>query len=265
MPALGLEALALVLAVEGDSCRAVYGDAVVVVVVDELAEGVLAGYGSGLVGDALHKVAVRADGEGPVVHDLVPDTVVPVGEEPLGHRHPDAVGEALSERTRRRLHARRHEVLGVARRNGTRLAEAFDLVERQVVTGEVQQRILQDGGVARRKDKAVPVGPVGVLRVVPQELRVDRVRQRGECHRRPRVAVARLLHRVHCQGPHGIYGPPRHVRPGFEIQRTSLLVEFCCFRSASCCSYHTKGESNPAASLRRRGRPVLRIDTRTLL
>ena len=221
VPPLSLEALALVLTVEGDGGRAVYGDAVVVVEVDELAQSVLPGQGGGLVGDALHQIAVGADGEDPVVHDLVPDSVVAVGQEALGHRHPHAVGEALPERTRGRLDAGRHEVLGVARRYGARLAEALDLVQRQGVAGQVQHRVLQDRSVPGGEDEAVPVLPAGVLRVVTQKPREDRVRQRGHGHRGAGVAVAGLLHRVHRQGPDRVYGTPRHVLFGLGVQSAS--------------------------------------------
>jgi hypothetical protein len=211
VPPLRLEALALVLTVEGDGGRAVYGDAVVVVEVDELAECVLPGQRGGLARDALHQVAVGADGEDPVVHDLVPDAVVAVGQKSLGHRHPHAVGKSLPERPRGRLDAGRQEVLGVARGDGARLTEALYLVQRQVVAGQVQHRILQDRSVSGGEDEAVPVLPAGVLRVVAHELREDGVRQRGQRHRGAGVAVAGLLHGVHRQRPDRVYGSLRQV------------------------------------------------------
>jgi hypothetical protein len=94
--------------------RAVELDRVVVVEVDEPPELEMAGEGGRLVRDALLQVAVRADGEDPVVLDLLAERRA---QELLGHGHADAVGEALAERARGQLHARRHVrlvALGVA-------------------------------------------------------------------------------------------------------------------------------------------------------
>jgi hypothetical protein len=59
--------------------------------------------------------ASEAASPDPVVHDIVPDAIVAVGQKAFGHRHPHAVGEALPERPRGRLDAGRQEVLGVTR------------------------------------------------------------------------------------------------------------------------------------------------------
>ena len=86
----------------------------------------MAGERRGLRGDAFHQVAVGADREDVVVAGLGAEVLA---QELLGHRHPDAVAEALAERAGRRLDARRLEVLRMARRVRAELAELLDLVE----------------------------------------------------------------------------------------------------------------------------------------
>lgn len=49
------------------------------------------------------------------------------------------------------------------------LAEMLDLLERQVVAGQVQQRVQQHGAVAGGQDKLIPVEPLGMAGVVFQE------------------------------------------------------------------------------------------------
>ena len=115
VPAVGLEALGDVLGVEAQLGRAVERDVVVVVEVDEPPEAELAGQRGGLGGDALHQVAVGDDREDAVVLDL---GAVVLAQEALGHRHADAVGEALAERAGGDLDAGRDVdavALGVAR------------------------------------------------------------------------------------------------------------------------------------------------------
>jgi hypothetical protein len=156
-----------------------------------------AGDRGGLVRDALHDVAVGADRVDVVVDDVVPGPVEGVGEEALGDRHPDAVREALAERAGGRLDARRHEVLGVPRRLRVPLAEALQLLEREVVARQVQRRVLEHAGVAGGEDEAVAVGPRRVGGVVLHHLGVEQVRERRERHRGARMTRVRLLHGVH--------------------------------------------------------------------
>ncbi len=59
-------------------------------------------------------------------------------------------------------------VLRVARRLGVQLAEVLQLLDRQVVAGQVQQRVEQHRAVAVGQHEAVAVGPVRVGRVVAQ-------------------------------------------------------------------------------------------------
>ena len=134
-----------------------------------------------------------------VVDDLVARAVEALGEEALGHRHADGVGDALPERAGRDLDARRVAALGVPGRARAPLAELLEVLEREVVAGQVQQRVLQHAGVAGAEHEAVAVGPLRVGRVGAQEALEDRVGQRRERHRRARVARVGLLHRVHRQ------------------------------------------------------------------
>ena len=164
-----------------------------------LPSAVRAGDRRRLVRDALHQVAVRADRVDAVVDDLVLRPVERAGEEALGEAHADAVREALAERAGRHLDALRVPELGMARRRRLPLPEALQLLEREVVAGEVQRRVLQDARVAGAQHEPVAVRPVRARRVVPQHLRVEEVRERRERHRRAGMAGVRLLHRVHRQ------------------------------------------------------------------
>ena len=83
VPAVGLEAADGVV-VEGDLGRAVDGDVVVVVDVDQPAEAEVAGQRRRLVADALHEVAVAADHEGVVVDEVGAE---PGPQHPLGDAH----------------------------------------------------------------------------------------------------------------------------------------------------------------------------------
>ena len=154
VPAVRLEALALVLGRERERRRAVDRDVVVVVDVDEPAEPEVAGDRRRLRADALHHVAVGADRVDPRVDDRVVRPVVAIGEEALRDRHADAVREALAERPGRRLDPGRVPALRMARRARAPLAELLQVVEREVVAREVERRVLEHAGVARRRGRS---------------------------------------------------------------------------------------------------------------
>ena len=160
----------------------------------------MAGDRRGLGLHPLHQVAVRADRVDAVIDELVVRPVVPLGEEPLSDRHPDAVREALAERPRRRLDALRVPALRVPERGRAPLAEALQLLEREVVPREVQGAVLEDARVPRREDEPVAVRPVRVRRGVVHHLHVEKVGKGGERHGGPWVPGVRVLHRIHREG-----------------------------------------------------------------
>src|SRR5438270_10714597 len=224
VPSLRLEARAAVLG-ERDGRGAVDRDVVVVVEIDELSEAERSGDRRGLVRDALHQVAVRADDVRVVVDDLVVRPVEELGQEALCDAEADAVRESLSERPGRRLDAGRVVDLGMPRRERLPLAEALQLLEREVVAREVEGRVLEDAGVAGREDEPVAVGPVRVRRVVIHDLRVEEVGERRERHGCPGVPGVRLLDGVHGERPDRVDRKLLDFWPGHggnDMPRTTL-------------------------------------------
>ncbi len=195
VPVVAVEARRRVLGV-GDVGRPLDRDVVVVVEDDELAELEVAGERGGLARDALHQVAVARDRVREVVDDRVAVAVEARREVRLRYRHADRVREALTERTGRGLDARRQPVLRVARRERVPLTELLELLERQVVAGQVQKRVEEHRAVSGREDEPVTVRPRRVLGVVVEELRPEDVGHRGRAHRHARVAGVRLLNPV---------------------------------------------------------------------
>ena len=70
-----------------------------------------------------------------------------------------------------------------------------------VVSGEVEQGVLEHASVAGGEDEAVAVEPVGVLGVVAHDLVVEDVSHGRASHGEPRVAGVGLLHGVDGQEP----------------------------------------------------------------
>ena len=196
VPAVRLEASRRVVG-EPAGDVAVDRDAVVVVERDELAQPPRAGERARLVRDALHQAAVADEHVRVVVDDRVARHVELACEQRLGERHAHRVGEALAERAGRRLHAGRNPRFRVSRRLRVQLAERGQLGHRQVVAGEVQQRVLQHRAVAVGQHEAVAVGPVRVGRVVREVAVPQRDRDIGHAHRHARVPGLGLFDRVH--------------------------------------------------------------------
>ena len=95
----------------------------------------------------------------------------------------------------------------------------LDVVQRQVVAGQVQQAVEQHRAVPGREHEAVAIGPVGIARVVLEEARPQHVGHRRGAERHAGMAAVGLLHHVHRQEADGV---------------DALLVEFV---EHGCLSY----------------------------
>ena len=140
------------------------------------------------------------------------------GEVALGDRHADGVREPLAEGPGRRLDARGEPVLGMPRRLRAPLPEALELLERERVAGEMEERVEEHRAVAGGEDEPVAVGPGRVGRMVTEEARPEDVGHRGRAHREARVARLRLLHGVGGQEADRVHAelieiPARHDGP----------------------------------------------------
>ncbi|MBV6465850.1 MAG: hypothetical protein PGMFKBFP_01136 [Anaerolineales bacterium] len=207
VPAVGFEAFAAVFG-EGQIGGAVNRDVVVVVKIDEFAELEMSRQRCGFGGDALHQIAVGDDGVDEVVEQFggVDRREVRGGD---GHAH--AGGESLPERTGGHFHAGSQSVFGMAGRAAAPLTEVLQLVEREAVAGEMQERVEQHRTVSARKEEAVASRPFGVVRVVAQVTRPDDEGHGGRAHRQSGMSRIGLLDRVGGEETDGVDGS------GFEV------------------------------------------------
>ena len=122
------------------------------------------------------------------VDDAETVTVEGRGHVRRRQRQAHAVGQALAERAGGHLDAGRDAHLRVAGRLRVDLAELFEVVEGQIVAGQVQHRVLQRARVPVREHEAVPVGPVRLRRIVLHHLGPQDVRDGCAAHGGARVA-----------------------------------------------------------------------------
>jgi hypothetical protein len=204
VPAIGAEAGFDILA-EGEVGASVDGDGVVIPDHLELAEAQVSGERGGFVADSFHEVAVRRQHPGPVLHDVA---AVLAPEDPLGDRHPHRVADALSQRSGRGLHADRVPALRVPRGPGAPLPKLLQLLHRQVVAGQVEQRVEQHRGVAAGEDEAVAVWPGWMGRSVLEMPGPEQPGRGRQGHRRTGMTRVGRLHRVHGQHADRVDGSP---------------------------------------------------------
>ena len=179
-------------------------DAVVVVERDQLVQLPHAGQRDRLLADALHQAAIAVEDVGVVVDDGVAGAVELARQQLLGQREADRVRQALAERAGGGLDAGRVADFRVARGAAAELPERLQVVDREVVAGQVQQRVEQHRGMAVREHEAVTVGPVRITRVVAQVARPERHRHLGHAHRGAGVAGVGALDGVHREGAQSI-------------------------------------------------------------
>lgn len=203
VPAVGFKALTGVVG-EPPLHIAVNGNTVVVVNGDEFVKPPDTRQRTDFVADAFHHAAVTQKHIGAVVNHREPFTVKFRGKHFFRKRHTHGVGDTLSEGARRRFNARGHAHFGVARRFTSHLTEVFDVIHREVVTGEMQQRILQHRAVAVGKDETIAADPVWVGRVVTQMPRPKSYSDIGHTHGHAGVAAFGLLNSINGESTDGV-------------------------------------------------------------
>ena len=198
VPAVGLEALDGVVG-ESQIGGAVDRDAIVVVKADQLAQLQVSRERARLVRDALHQIAIGREEVGVVIDDRLAGPIEQGRELRFGDRHADGIPGTLTERSRRGFDTGCDAVLRMSRGAAAPLPELFDVVEGEVVSGEVEDAVEQHAGVARREHEAIAVQPLGIRGVVPEMALPQHIGERRQRHRRARMARLRLLHGVHRQ------------------------------------------------------------------
>ena len=209
MPAVGLEALGGVVqeparGVAVTAHLTIDGDVVVVVEADQLTQAQGTGEGASLVGDTLHQAAIAQEDIGMVIDDGMAGLVELAGEDLLRQGHAHAIGDALTQGTGGGLDAGGVPILGVARRLGVELAEGLEVLDAEVVPGEVQQGVDQHGAVPVGEHEAITVGPSGVGRIMAQVVVPQDLGDVSHAHGGTRMSGLGLLDRIHAQGADGI-------------------------------------------------------------
>ena len=171
----------------------------------------MAGQRSGFVADALHQVAVAAQGINVVVEQRVAGTIEIRGQPALRDRHAHAVADPLAQRAGGRLHARGIEILRMPRAAAAELPEASDFIQRhrQLVgwlatddllhAAQVQQGVEQHRGMAAGEHEAVAPRPARIGRIVAEHLVPERVSDRCQGHGRAGMAALGRLDGIHRQ------------------------------------------------------------------
>ena len=221
MPVAGVKASVHIFG-EGNIGTSLDGYPVVVIHDDQTCQAEMAGQGSRLGRKPFHEIPITTHDIGVVIDDGGVRPVEAGRQVTLRHGHAHGVGKPLAERTGGRLHARGMTVFGMPRRLAAPLPKVFQIIEAQVITGQMKQTIQQHRGMTARKDKPIPIDPLGIGRIVLQVLRPEDIGRRGESHRSTGMPGIGLLDRVHGKRSNGV---DAH---GVEIFQTGRPT-FCHF------------------------------------
>ena len=109
--------------------------------------------------NAFHHAAIAHERVGEVVNDVVARTVELRRQGLLSNRHTHSVCNTLTQRAGGGFYASGVAHFRVTWSFGVQLTEVFQLFDRQIVAGEVQQAIDQHRAVAVGQHEAVAVSP----------------------------------------------------------------------------------------------------------
>src|SRR5699024_8926964 len=139
----------------------------------------------------------------------IEQTALPAGR----HGHTYRIGHALAQRAGRHFDSVRVTVLGVSGRHRTPGTQRLDVVQADVVAGEVQLNILGQARMAARQDEPVSADPGGISRIMAHKALIDHVCRRCQTHGGARMPVTDVLYRVGCQHSHRVDGTAVDVGP----------------------------------------------------
>ena len=203
LPVVGFETLRRVVG-EPAFDFAVDGNAVVIVEGNQLAQAQGTGQGSDFVGNAFHHAAITQENVGVVVNDVVPWTVELRRHDFFSQGKTHGVGQALAQWTGGGLDARGVTEFRVTRGAAVQLAELLQVVDRQVVAGQVQQRVDQHRAVTVGQHEAVTVGERWIARVVLEVVAPKHFGDIRHTHGGTGMAAVGFLHGIHAEGTNGV-------------------------------------------------------------
>ncbi len=178
---------------------AVDGDAVIIIQNDEFGQLQRAGQRTYLVGDAFHETAIANESIGVMVDNFMFGFVKFGSQQLFCQRKTHGIGQPLPQRAGGCFYACGDAHLGMSRCFGMQLAELTQLVQRQVIAGQVQQGVKQHGTMPVGQDKAIPIRPGRICRIVAQMTRPQGFGDLGHSHWGARMAGIGLLHGIHGQ------------------------------------------------------------------
>ena len=195
VPAVGLETHRGVIG-EPPVSIAIDTDVVFVPQRDELVQAQRARQRAGFVADALHQATIAEEHPGAMVDDGVAVAIEVPRQQLFSQRKANRIGQPLSQRPGGGFHARADMVLRMPRGLAAELAKRLQLLDRQVIAGQMQQRVLQHRAVAVGEDETVAIGPVRIGRIAVEVVVPQHLGDVGHAHRHARMAGIGGLHRV---------------------------------------------------------------------
>ena len=197
--AVSFVALRGVLALRG-FCHRVEGDIIGVVNKDQVVQAEMSGECRRLGRDPFLQATVARETDDAVIKDGVSRGIELRRSHPGGEGHANGIAHALAERPARGLDAGCFAELRVTRRAAVELAEVLQLLQRQVIAGEMKPCVKEHAAVAGRKHETVAVDPPWLVGVVLESATVERRADFGAAERQTEVAGV--------AGVHGVNGQP---------------------------------------------------------
>src|SRR5215213_9777702 len=107
----------------------------------------------GFAGNSFHQIAIRNDPIYIGADDLMPWLIERCGKVCFGYRHANPLPKSLAQGAGCRLYTGRQSVFRVSRRFAVKLAKMLDLVEREIISRQMEQGIQKHGTMPTRKDE----------------------------------------------------------------------------------------------------------------
>ena len=195
IPAIGLEALGSVIGKPAIGI-AVDTDFVVIPERHQLVQPPGASQRSSFVTDAFHQAAITQEHPSAVVNNGMTITVEMLRQQFFCQRETDRIRNALPQGAGGCFHTRAHVVFRMAGSLAAQLTKLLQVINGNVITCQMQQRVLQHRTMSIGQHETVAVMPSGIGRVALQVIVPQHLGNICHAHRHARVTGVGGLHRI---------------------------------------------------------------------
>ena len=149
-----------------DVCRSFNGNGIIIIKADQFSKSKMSCKGNRFKGNPFHQIPVTAHHIGMMTDDFFFFHIESGCQMTFGNGHAHRIGNSLTQWSGGGFNTRGISAFRMSRGSGTPLPEIFQVIKAKAITRQVKKAVKQRRYMASGHNKAVPVNPCRVFRIM---------------------------------------------------------------------------------------------------